>query len=94
MKDENLTRKINLDEWPSWSPDVPVTDRDALLMARLVLQDTPRSYIEAAKRLAQYIVDLNHQMGDIEDMAEIFAHEPFDTIPTMQAVPALISVDE
>jgi hypothetical protein len=92
-KDPHLTRKITPDEWPE---ETGITsDLDALFMARLILDGFPRSYVEGARRLAQYVLDLNLQMGDIEDMAEILQHEAYDTLPTMTAAAVVgLGLDE
>jgi hypothetical protein len=93
QRDENLTRQLAPHEWPEESPTL--TDRDALVIARLTLEGKPKSHVEAARRLAQYVIDLNIQMGDIEDMTEILARETFhDTLPVMQAASVGIPTDE
>ena len=96
MKDENVTRKVQSYEWPAWNPNVPITDREALLIARLIIDEKPRSYVEAARRLAQYVLDLNVQLGDIEEMEEILKNEKeeHDTLRQLQAAPAVLDSHE
>jgi hypothetical protein len=92
-KNEDITRRIASEEWPEESTSV-TADKDALIIARLVLDGRPFSYVVAAKRLAQYVVDLNVQMDDIEGVAEVFAQDSHDTIPILQAAAMNIPLDE
>jgi hypothetical protein len=55
-------------DWPE--PSEVVTDRDALIMAKLILDGKPRSYVDGARRLAQYVLSLNIQVSDIEALLD------------------------
>jgi hypothetical protein len=49
-----------------------LTDDEAFTMALLILDGKPKSYVEGAKRLAQYVVDLNLQVEErSKDIAEL-----------------------
>ena len=58
------------EDWPI--PGNPLTDEDALTMAMLILDEKPRSYVEGARRLAQYIVELNLEVKERSEAIAMF----------------------
>jgi hypothetical protein len=70
---------MNLESWPPGTlSNHPLTDDEALTMAKLILDGKPRSYVEGAQRLAHYVLTLHQQAEDIERMID----ETRDTIPS------------
>jgi hypothetical protein len=56
-----MNESVDPSHWPDGSA---LTDDEALTVARLILDGKPRSYVEGAKRLAQYVINLNLEIEE------------------------------
>lgn len=71
---------VDPSDWPQ--EGTTLTDEEALTMALLLLNGKPRSYVEGAKRLAQYVVDLNLQVEErSEAIADLVKRDTIPVIP-------------
>jgi len=70
----------NPEDWPNHQ-DLSITDEEALIMAKLILEGKPRSYVEGAIRLARYVIALHQQADELEKLIEETAH---DTLPEIE----------
>jgi hypothetical protein len=74
-----MNTKPKPEDWPNHRN--PLTDDEALTIAKLILDGKPRSYDEGSHRLAQYVIDLHKQSEEIEKMIDEAG--PHDTLPEM-----------
>jgi len=77
------------ENWPNHQ--APLNDDEALTVAKLILNGKHKSYIEGAKRLAQYVIALHQQAEDIEKLLDDAVH---DTIPEIFAAEAPLAIAE
>jgi len=69
-------------DWPTIEKGQDLTDAQALVMAKLILVERPKSYVEGAMHLAQYVLNLNLQSEAIER-----DFDKHDTWPVIRAAP-------
>lgn len=83
---ENELPHVDPSDWPQTKEEeTTLTDQEALTVALLILDGKPRSYVEGAKRLAQYVLDLNLQIEQRSiAIAEMMKR---DTIPVVTEIP-------
>ena len=68
--------KVKPADWPNHQN--PLTDEEAVIIAKLILDGFPKSYVEGGYRLAQYVLALQAQAEDIEKMID---EQERDTLP-------------
>lgn len=77
---------IDPSEWPDSNID-GLTDEQALIVAHLIIDQKPRSYVEGAIRLAKYVIALRIQAKEIEDLIDEERRDTERKIPVAIPVP-------
>jgi hypothetical protein len=58
---------MNPADWPEGEE---LSDDQALVVATLILDQKPKSYVEGARRLAKYVISLHTQAKEIEELID------------------------